>query len=83
MIENKFLHLLTWFCFQLWLLQERLDHLSLKKHWLLNLEPAYVQTGQIFDKILVGDKLVNISRANFKYVLLTYPILKFVFKKTK
>ena len=29
----------------------------LKKYWLLNLERAEVQTGQIFDRIFWGDEL--------------------------
>ena len=51
---------------------------------MLNLELAELQTGQIFD-IFFGETayLVNISRANFNYVLLPYPILKFLFLKNE
>ena len=47
----------TWFYNDLWLLQGYVNPI-LKKHWLVNLEFAKIETVQIVDRALGGDKLI-------------------------
>ena len=67
----------------LWLLQWNVFS-SLKKYWLLNLSSAMFKLGNFLTEYFWETSyLVNISKANFSYVFLSYPMLKFFFKKMK